>query len=163
MEKPTIYALIDMSRSQTGLSDDSIEAAFRVRSRRKALELAQLSYYGSLELHLFSDFDLRGKESILALQTRLAAELVPHDMPANKSVGPLLEILQENASGRPVAWYRYLWCDAASAETLARIKKSHGTATKQVVQEMVKQELLSGGEQSSTVGTRALLERYRLP
>jgi len=125
MEKTTLYALIDASQSEKGLSDDAIDAAYRVRNRRKALELSQQTFYGSLETTLFSDFDLQGGESIIDLQHRMAQELIPHDVPDKKNITPLVEIMQENASGRSVGWYRYLWCDTISASVFDRFKTAY--------------------------------------
>jgi Zn-dependent oligopeptidase len=124
MEKSTLYALIDASESQRPFSDESIDAAYRVRSRRKALELAQQTFYGSLEMTLFSSFDLKGAETLLALQQRLALELHSHDMPSKKDVTPLLNILQETANQRFGA-YRYVWCDAISATIFDRFKAAY--------------------------------------
>jgi Zn-dependent oligopeptidase len=115
-ERSTLYALIGMSDSSKPLSEDSIDAAFRLRSHEKALQWAQQTFYARLELELFSGFNLRDNtETIPALQTRLARALIPHDVPSPKDLTPLLDILRENIHGRHVAWYRYLWCDALSA------------------------------------------------
>lgn len=124
-EKSTLYAMIDLSKSETPLSDESIDAACRVTSREKALKLAQHVFYGSLELELFSGFDLKGPETILALQERLALELIPHDVPDKKDLTALLDIFQENAQGQQVAWYRYVWCEVLSAACFDRFKKAY--------------------------------------
>jgi Zn-dependent oligopeptidase len=125
MEKSTLYALINFSKSETPFSDDMIDAAYRVRSRRKIDELAQLTFFGSLEMSLFSDFDLRGSESMVALQNRTAQSFIPHDLPDGKDLSPLIDIMQENASGRHVGWYRYLWCDVFSAMVFDKFKQVH--------------------------------------
>jgi len=123
LKKETIYALVLLSGSEQGFSDESIEAAFRVRSRRKALELAQQAFYSSLEMYLFSsEFDIRGGESILAVQHRFANEYCPHDLPDEKSISPLLDIMKENATGRKCFWYRYLLCDVVSANLFRRVE-----------------------------------------
>jgi Zn-dependent oligopeptidase len=161
LEKSTIYAMMDASKSQTGFSDDEIDAAFRVRTRRKGLELAQLAFYGSLELHLFSDFDIRGEESLLALQARWAKEFSPHDMPPEKSVGPLLEIFKENAAGRTAAYYRYLWCEAQSAAVFQELKGKHGQISATEMQRQVRQNLFAQGD-SEWTSADALFSRYSL-
>jgi Zn-dependent oligopeptidase len=122
MERSTVYALIDLSKSEVPLSDEEIDGAFSDRSREKAFRLAQQTYYGSLELALFSNFDIHGQETILELNHRLAAELVPHDIPNEKDITALLDIFRENSSGRDVCWYRYLWCDVLSATVFDRFK-----------------------------------------
>ena len=145
-EKSTIYALMDASQSQVGFSDESIDAAFRVRSRRKHLELAQLAFYGSLELHIFSDFDIKGEESLLALQSRWAKEYSPHDVPPDKTAGPLVQLFKENAAGQSVAYYRYLWCEAQSAALFEELKEQHGKLSVTEMQRRVRQFLLTQGE-----------------
>lgn len=124
-ERSSLYAMIDLSDKQTPLSDEAIDAAYRVRSHEKALQLAQQTFYGSLELELFAGFDLKGSETILELQERLARSLIPHDVPGPKDLTPLLDVVQENAHGRHVAWYRYLWCEVQSAIVFERTKLAY--------------------------------------
>lgn len=165
MEKSTIHALIHFSQSENEFSDESIEAAFRVRSKSKALELAQQSFLSTLELKLFTDFDLKGSESIIALQHRLATELLPHDVPDKKNIGPLLEILQENATGPNVASYRYLWCEAKSAALFSRIKSLHteGKTSGSDLYKVVRESCLSRPSKDAlVVDPVALFEHYRL-
>ena len=123
-EKSTLYAMIDLSKSESPLSDESIDAAYRVKFREKALRLSQQTFYGSLELELFSGLDLKGTETILALQERLAKELIPHDVPDKRDLTPLLDIFKENAQGRSVAGYRYIWCEVLSAAYFQRFKEA---------------------------------------
>lgn len=129
-ERSTIYTLIGASQGRGTLQDEAsmdemIDAAFRVRSQEKALRLAQQTFFGTLELALFTEFDIRGEESMLSLQHRLALELVPHDLPDEKNIGPLLDIFRENSSGRHVGWYRYLWGDAMSATLFDKFKLAY--------------------------------------
>lgn len=126
-EKSTLFTLIDLSNSTYPLSDEEIELAFKVRAHEKALKLAQLTYYSKLEVELFSGFDLKGSETIVALQERLGKELIPHDVPDADDATPILDILQENAKGRHVAWYRYLWCDVLGAAVYEKFKATYAT------------------------------------
>ncbi|GKY90524.1 hypothetical protein MPSEU_000026100 [Mayamaea pseudoterrestris] len=161
LERSTIYALMETSQSRVAFSDDSIDAAFRARSRRKHLELAQLAFYGSLEIKVFSDFDIRGEESLLSLQHRWAKEYTPHDMPPEKSMGPLVELFRENAGGRSVAHYRYLWCEAQSTALFEQVKNQHGTVSALELQQQVRQELLTEGD-GEWRSTDALFDKYDL-
>lgn len=113
--------------SEGDCSEDSIAAAFRVRKRLKAQALSENAFFGSLELHLFSDFDLNGSESILALQARYAKTFIPHTRLHKTDISPLLEIFREQST-RPVGWYRYLWCDALSAQWFVDLKEQPQTA-----------------------------------
>ena len=136
-ERSTLLALIDMSNATMGsssssssshapdFSDEALDAALRVRARAKAFRLAQLVFYGTLELELFSTFDVKGDEKMLDLTHRLASELIPHDLPSRKDMTPLIDILQENANGREVAWYRYLLDDVQSAIVFDQYKSTY--------------------------------------
>ena len=127
MERSTINALVNSSSSCIGHDslDNAMDALLQERKSQKMLELAQLVYYGTLELTLFSGFDLKGGESILALQHRLAQQLIPHDVPHPKDFTPLLDILQENISGRHVAHYRYLWCECLATTLFTQLKDAY--------------------------------------
>jgi hypothetical protein len=61
---------------------------------------------------------------MLALQNRTAEAFIPHDLPDPKDLSPLLEIMQENANGRHVGWYRYLYSEAFSAMLFDRWKEA---------------------------------------
>ena len=125
MERTALYALIDMSNSTASLSDDEIDAALRVRSREKASRLAYQAFRGSLELALFSDFDIHGRETLLDLQHRMAKEFLPHGVPDQNDITPLLHIFHENLHGQKVAGYRYLWCDVMSASVFQKLKQAN--------------------------------------
>ena len=132
-EKSTIVALIELSGPPNTMtqnlpvqwSEDILEKTFRQRSREKTFRLAQQCFYGSLEIELFSSFDVRGDEKLIDLQHRLATELIPHDCPDRHDLTPLLEVFQENANGREVAWYRYLWADFHSAAIFSRFRRAY--------------------------------------
>jgi Zn-dependent oligopeptidase len=125
-EKSTIYALTDVSKSDRIISDIEIDAAFRVRSKEKAIQLTHSAFLNELELQLLTTFNVRGNESMIALQQRLAKELIPRfDQPTQDDITPLLEIFQENAAGRHSSMYRYLWCDCLSALVFNRMKEQY--------------------------------------
>jgi Zn-dependent oligopeptidase len=179
-ERSTIYTLIGASQGQGMLLDEaeldeSIDAAFRVRAREKALRLAQQVFYGSLELSLFSKFDIRGDENILGLQHRMANDLIPHDLPDKKDIKPLLDVFRENASGRQVGWYRYLWCDVLSATVFDRFKDAYSEDAGSLLQlkRALRRVLLEPGAyvkpkeilrefQLEDCSPDALFERYKL-
>jgi len=174
-KKETVYALIHLSESKVGFSDDSIEAAFRTRARQKAMHIAQQAFYGSLELYLMSSrFDIRGEESIIAVQNRMAIEYCPYDVPDKKNVAPLLGIMRENASGHKVSWYRYLFCDVVSANVFFRMEQAYTsenkpTSSENELKEMIRQGLLVGSTTPVSDGIdrldldpRRLLEQCRV-
>ena len=110
-QRSSIYALIDMSKSTTPLSEDEIDAAYRIKSREKLRKLSELIFYGTLELEMFSNFEIKGSETILALQERIAENTSPHMEYDKNDMTALLDIIEENVHGRHVAWYRYLFCE----------------------------------------------------
>ena len=120
-QRSSLFALIDMSESETPLSEASIDATYRVKSREKMLKLAELNFYGSLELELFSGFDLKGTESILELQERFLEDTMPHIDNDENYLMALIDLMKENANGRQVAYYRYLWCEVIAAAIFERI------------------------------------------
>lgn len=107
--------------------ESSIDEAFKQRKRQKLLKLTQACFYGSLELHLLSEFELQGNEMLPTVQERLVQAIVPHDKPDKKDLNPLLAVFHENAQGRLLAWYRYLYCDAVSAQLFERWKSLYST------------------------------------
>lgn len=111
----SLYGLIACSKTDAGFAHDQIDAFYRVLSRKKAEELSIVAYFSAVELEIFSAFDLRGSESIMACQQRLAEQIVPHDMPHKSDLTPLIRAIQPNASGDPICHYTYLWADCFAA------------------------------------------------
>ena len=64
--------------------------------KEKALSLAQSMFLGKLQLSVLSSFDPRGDETLAALQTRLAQEHVPHQVPDSSDLSPMLELFRED-------------------------------------------------------------------
>jgi Zn-dependent oligopeptidase len=120
-QRSTLYALIDMSNSVTPLSDEWIDAAYRVKAREKVMKLSELTLYGTLELELFSTFDIQGNETILALQERLTGTIMPHIEYDKTDMTVLLDIIEDNVNGQHVAWYRYLWCEVHAAALMEHL------------------------------------------
>ena len=146
-QRSSIYALIDMSESITPLSDEEIDAAYRVKAREKVLKLAELTFYGTLELELFSNFDIKGSETILALQERLAAKMIPHIDYDKNDMTALLDIIEDNVHGRQVAWYRYVLCEVQAATMLEHMMYVMSTKAEDVAQlgKYMRQYLLEPG------------------
>ncbi|EEC44989.1 predicted protein [Phaeodactylum tricornutum CCAP 1055/1] len=178
MEPSTLLALVhasELGRDLESNVEESIEAAYRHRSRQKVMELAQLTFYGQLELTLFSKFDLKGEESMLDLQHRLAQEFVPHDLPGRKDITALRDIFQDNANGRPLANYRYLYSEIVSAQVFEQWKESYEVDVERLPQlrQSLRRSFLERGAavkvddidptyQIQNVSPHALFQRYRL-
>lgn len=124
---PSMHALLALSETTTPFSDDEIEASVRQHSSMKLQELAQLVFYGELELRLFSSGLNLKQDSILALQRELAHKHIPHDVPDSQSnvLAPLVDVLQDAMSGRPVSSYRYVLGDVVSANLFRNLQRQH--------------------------------------
>lgn len=124
---PSMFALLALSETTTPFSDDEIEASVKQHSSMKLQEIAQLVFYGELELRLFSSELNLKQDSILALQRELAHQYIPHDVPDSQSnvLSPLVDVLQESMSGRPISWYRYLLGDVVSANLFRNLQRQH--------------------------------------
>lgn len=119
-ETKIIYALLAASGDRhTSVDSDilaeGIDLALHLRAQKKISRVVEDVFHGSLELILFSEFDVRGGESIVDLQTRLAKELMPHSLPREKDISPLFNIFLENSNGNVLGWYRHVWSDALSS------------------------------------------------
>lgn len=159
-QKSTLFALIDMSESSNPLSDESIDAAYRVKSREKLFKLAELTFYGSLELELFSGFNLKGSETMLELQERIFEDIMQHIDSDKNYLTALLDVMQENSHGRQVAFYRYLWCEVCAAAIFERFMNtmvSDPQLLPQLRSEMRKY-LLEPGAAVDFIGFRSTLE-----
>ena len=111
----SLHTVVEFSESDTALSSDMIDALFMRRSQQKALQTMQHVFFGSLELELFTSFDPKGEESLVGVQRRLAAKLLPHDMPSHRDLTPLLKVFRDNASQNQLGLYRYLWSEVYCA------------------------------------------------
>jgi Zn-dependent oligopeptidase len=161
-ERSTLFALMDFSNSTTPFSEDEVDAAYRVRTRIKAQQLAELLFIGSLELELLSGFDLKGSETVLSLQHRLAERFVSHAAPDSKDLAPLLRILKDNVQGSECAYYRYLWCDVMSSvifEHFMEALASQNPNTVATLQKDFRRLLLDGG---ANVQVQELTARFQL-
>jgi Zn-dependent oligopeptidase len=160
-QRPSLYALIDMSKSITPLSDEEIDAAYRVKAREKVLKLAELAYYGTLELELFSNFDIKGSETILALQQRIAEEFIPHIDYDKDDMTAILDIIEDNVHGRHVAWYRYLLCEVHAAAIFENLLHLMSTEPDSVTQLRIhfRQYLLEPGANIDYIMFRSKQQR----
>lgn len=110
-----MQAVMNYSDVGAELTPDMIDVLLQRRCQKKAQQIMQHIFFGSLELELFSSFDPRGDESLVALQRRLAATYIPHDQPDYKDLSPLLEVFKENATGTHMGMHRYFWSEVYSA------------------------------------------------
>lgn len=98
-EESSLQSAIKFSDVGIDLTSEMIDLLLQRRCQRKAQQILQHIFFESLELEIFSTFDPRGDESLVALQRRLAASFIPHDQPDHKDFSPLHEIFKENAKG----------------------------------------------------------------
>ena len=116
-EKSSLQYTMEFSypESDTELTSEMIDVLLRRRGQKKAQQIMQHVFFGSLELEIFSSFDPGGDESLVGLQRRLAATYVPHNQPDYKDLSPLLEVFTENAQGFHMGMHRYFWAEVYSA------------------------------------------------
>lgn len=116
-ENSTLQSVVQYSypESDVELKAEITEALVRRRGQKKAQQIMQHVFYGSLELDIFSSFDPRGEDSLVGLQRSLAATYVPHDQPDHKDLSPLLKVFSENAQGVRMGMHRYFWSEVYSA------------------------------------------------
>lgn len=124
-EESTIRAMVDLSLCDEEFSTEALETAFRVRMRTKLLKLAETAFRSSLEVSLFSDFDFKGGDTVLDLQSRLAKKFIPHADLESNNLEPLISVLKGSIDRRHTDQYRYLWGDCASASFFKSLKGAY--------------------------------------
>mmetsp|Transcript_15496 Transcript_15496/g.20177 ORF Transcript_15496/g.20177 Transcript_15496/m.20177 type:complete len:707 (+) Transcript_15496:183-2303(+) len=176
LEKSTIYGLIAASKTEDGFAHEEVDAFYRVLARRKMEEIATVVYYSKLEMTLLSGYDLRGKETIMSLQKRLAQEFVPHDVPHTSDLTPLIKVLQPNAKGDYLCQYSYLWADCVAAQIFESFKEAYSKDESKLPQlrDTLRRLLLHPGAMvpvdeirsewavGNSVSPKALIQRYGL-
>lgn len=110
----SLHSVVECSNNSKILTTEMIELLMLWRRQRKAQQLMQDAFFGSLELEIFSSFE-PAEESLVGLQRNLAARFIPHDLPSHKDISPLKTVFQENGAGRNIAMYRYLFCEVTAA------------------------------------------------
>jgi oligopeptidase A len=67
---------------------------------------------------------LNAGESLVLLQRQLADQYVPHQLPDKSALGPLLEIMVDNANGKHMCRYRYLWSEVLAADIYSMFQEA---------------------------------------
>jgi oligopeptidase A len=111
-EEPILQSLAHLSDSANPLPADLVRKLREQRCAEKEQTMNQRAFLGQLELEIF----LNGGESLVLLQRRLAEQYVPHRLPDKSALGPLLEIMVDNANGKHMCRYRYLWSEVMAAD-----------------------------------------------
>ena len=113
------------------MSAELVKELHEQRLINKAHDMMHRAFVGQLELEIFSERD----ESLVALQRLVAEEYLSHDLPNKSDLMPLIGIMLDNASGKQVAKYRYLWGEVMSADIYAMFQDA-GIADSQKMREM---------------------------
>jgi Zn-dependent oligopeptidase len=119
-----VKAMIIFSQCEEPFSEESFNIAQRVKSRTKMFKLAEQAFRSKLEIAALSEFDLKGSETIMDLQTRIATAFIPHCCVEKNDMEHLVDILNSNAVG---GQYRYLWSDFSSASVFMALKQHYET------------------------------------
>jgi Zn-dependent oligopeptidase len=109
--------------SQSTIPDELIEKLQKQRSLRKATDLLRHVFLSQLELDMFSN-GKQEDESLVAFQRRVALGFVPHELPARSDLTPMVEIIENNAKGKRIAQYRYVYGEVLSAQLFAKLQEA---------------------------------------
>jgi oligopeptidase A len=112
LEEPVLQSLAHLSDSAKPFPTELVQKLREQRCAEKEQTMTQRAFLGQLELEMFLD----GSESLVALQRRLAEQYVPHRLPDKSALGPLLEIMVDNANEKHMCRYRYLWSEVMGAD-----------------------------------------------
>jgi Zn-dependent oligopeptidase len=115
-----------LSQDKYTFPEDLMEILRKETVNQKAEEIMQNVFLGSLESNIFTNFDPRGDETLVALQGRLAKKYVPHNLPDTDDMSPLLQVFQENAAidQKRMTAYNYLWSEILSANVYDKLSKT---------------------------------------
>jgi Zn-dependent oligopeptidase len=119
-----VKRLGELSQDQYTFQTDIMEILRKETVNQKTDELMKHVFLGSLESTIFTNFDPRGDETLVALQGRLAEQYVPHNMPDTNDLSPLLQVFQENAVDQSMTAYSYLWSEILSANVFEKFSKT---------------------------------------
>ena len=119
-----VKRLGELSQDKFTFPVDLMEILRKETVNQKAEEIMQNVFLGSLESTIFSNFDPRGNETLVALQGRLAEQYVPHNLPDADDLSPLLQVFQENSIDQSMAAYSYLWSEILSANVIEKFNKT---------------------------------------
>lgn len=125
-EKSVLSIIARHYKTDDALSDETVEKIQRKRNLEKYYQLEQRIFLGQLELDLFTKFDPNSEDSIISLQRALAEIYCPHNIPLKGDIGPITEIFQNNANGKRVSQYRYLYSEVMSADAYEYLTGNEG-------------------------------------
>ena len=96
-----LQRLAQLSQEGGMFEQETIGSIRSLLKKQKAKDLMNGAFLDSLAFGMFTSFDPRGDETLPALQTRYAEQFIPHDIPDQGDLSPVVTILrQEMGSGR---------------------------------------------------------------
>lgn len=120
-----VKRLGELSQDQFTFPVDLMEILRKETVNQKVDEIMQNVFLGSLESTIFTNFDPRGDETLVALQGRLAEQYIPHILPDTDDLSPLLQVFQESAvDDQSMTAYSYLWSELLSANVFEKFSKT---------------------------------------
>jgi hypothetical protein len=117
--------LAALSQDQFEFRQGIIDILRKELFKQKAEEIVQNAFLGFLESAIFTDFDPRGDETLVALQQRLAERYIPHNRPDTSDLSPLLEIFKDNAVDESMAANSHLLSEVLSACVFDKFRKTN--------------------------------------
>jgi Zn-dependent oligopeptidase len=110
-----LQRIAQLSQDQFTFQPELMNALRDDLKKQKALELMETVFLSNLELTIFTDFDPRGDETLVSLQQRLAEEYIPHNVPFDSDLSPLVEIFRGKAIDPSMKAYGPLWSEILAA------------------------------------------------
>lgn len=93
-----------------------LEALRKDVKKEKALDIVNTIFLSALQLAALKEFDPRGDETLVTLQSRLANHYLPKGiLPDSSDLSPLLAVFQENGIDQNMSAYAPLWSEILSA------------------------------------------------
>lgn len=155
-EEQILQTLAHLSGSADPFPTEMVEKLRKQRMSEKQQTMSHRVFLGQLELELFSNPD----ESLVTLQRRIAEEYIPQRLPDKSDLNPLLEVMTDNANGKHMCRYRYLWGEVMSTDIYELFREA-GVGNQEKTRELgmrLRKELIEPG---GLMDARASFRRFR--
>jgi hypothetical protein len=120
-----VHRLAQLSQSENMVDDSMLDALRRDLRKEKALDMVNTIFLSALQIAALEEFDPRGDETLVSLQSRLAQQYLPKgNMPDSSDLSPLLAVFQEHGADQMMTAYAPLWSEILSAMVFDRFQKT---------------------------------------
>jgi Zn-dependent oligopeptidase len=120
-----LHRLAQLSQSDNIIDTSTIDALRRDWKKEKALDIVNTIFLSALQIAALEEFDPRGDETLVSLQSRLAQKYLPKgNMPDSSDLSPLLAVFQEHGIDQKLSAYGPLWSEILAAMVFDRFQKT---------------------------------------